>query len=224
MFGQLIRLKVHKDKVAEFEKLVSTLVANIRASEPEPKTYEVRRAAEPLTYVYFISFTDADAYQRYAIAANRTTTNLATFRAIAKKYPNKDAADILRDLVKSEPGAEGKWFAAAKDAGLFDVAIELARLSPTDPRTLTRAARDFAIKRPEFALAAGLTALGWMARGHGYELTGLDVHAAYDAVMQASLGTGMDDQQVKAQMRQMIDVQPSVMNFVQKILQVQLSH
>ena len=164
-----------------------------------------------------------DAYQRYAIAANRNTTNLATFRAIAKKYPNKDAADILRDLVKSEPGADGKWFAAAKDAGLFDVAIELARRSPTDPRTLTRAARDFASKRPEFAIAAGLTALGWMARGHGFELTGLDVHAAYDAVMQAALGTGMDDQQVKAQVRQMIDVQPSVVNFVQKILQVQLN-
>jgi hypothetical protein len=183
-----------------------------------------RQIAEVCEEILLSSGLAGDAYQRYAIAANRNTTNLATFRAIAKKYPNKDAADILRDLVKSEPGAEGKWFAAAKDAGLFDVAIELARRSPTDPRTLTRAARDFAIKRPEFALAAGLTALGWMARGHGYELTGLDVHAAYDAVMQASLGTGMDDQQVKAQMRQMIDVQPSVMNFVQKILQVQLSH
>lgn len=164
-----------------------------------------------------------DAYQRYAIAANRTTTNLATFRAIAKKYPNKDAADILRDLVKSEPGAEGKWFAAAKDAGLFDVAIELARRSPTDPRTLTRAARDFASKRPEFAIEAGLTALHWMARGHGYELTGFDVHAAFDAVMQAALGAGLDEPQIKAQVRQMIEVQPAVLNFVQKILQVQLS-
>ena len=164
-----------------------------------------------------------DAYQRYAIAANRTTTNLATFRAIAKKYPNKDAADILRDLVKSEPGAEGKWFAAAKDAGLFDVAIELARRSPTDPRTLTRAARDFASKRPEFAIEAGLTALHWMARGHGYELTGFDVHAAFDAVLQAALGAGLDEPQIKAQVRQMIEVQPSVVNFVQKILQVQLS-
>jgi hypothetical protein len=164
-----------------------------------------------------------DAYQRYAIAANRTTTNLATFRAIAKKYPNKNAPDILRDLVKSEPGAEGKWFAAAKDAGLFDVAIELARRSPTDPRTLTRAARDFAIKRPEFALAAGLAALGWMARGHGFDLTGLDVLAAFDVVMQAALGAGIDEQQVKAQVRQMIEVQPAVLNFVQKILQVQLS-
>ena len=164
-----------------------------------------------------------DAYQRYAIAANRTTTNLATFRAIAKKYPNKDAADILRDLVKSEPGAEGKWFAAAKDAGLFDVAIELARRSPTDPRTLTRAARDFASKRPEFAIEAGLTALHWMARGHGYELTGFDVHAAFDAVMQAALGAGLDEPQIKAHVRQMIEVQPAVLNFVQKILQVQLS-
>ena len=164
-----------------------------------------------------------DAYQRYAIAANRTTTNLATFRAIAKKYPNKDAADILRDLVKSEPGAEGKWFAAAKDAGLFDVAIELARRSPTDPRTLTRAARDFASKRPEFAIEAGLTALHWMARGHGYELTGFDVHAAFDAVLQAALGAGLDEPQIKAHVRQMIEVQPAVPNFVQKILQVQLS-
>ena len=149
--------------------------------------------------------------------------NLATFRAIAKKYPNKDAAGILRDLVKSEPGAEGKWFAAAKDAGLFDVAIELARRSPTDPRTLTRAARDFAIKRPEFALAAGLTALAWMARGHGFDLTGLDVLAAFDVVMQVALGAGLDEPQIKAQVRQMIEVQPAVLNFVQKILQVQLS-
>ncbi|MEN3975551.1 antibiotic biosynthesis monooxygenase [Emcibacter sp. SYSU 3D8] len=68
MFGQLIRLKVKHDKVAEFEALVSTLVANIRANEPEPKTYEVRRGAEPLSYVYFISFPEAGAYQNYADA------------------------------------------------------------------------------------------------------------------------------------------------------------
>ena len=40
------------------------------------------------------------------------------------------------------PGEEGKWFAAAKDAGLYDEAIALARRTPTDPRTLARAARD----------------------------------------------------------------------------------
>jgi hypothetical protein len=98
-----------------------------------------------------------EAYRRYAIEANQGTTNLATFRAIAKKYPHKQPEEILRDLVASTPGAEGKWFAAAKDAGLFNVAIGLATRSPTDPRTLTRAARDYAEKQPAFALA------GWVS-------------------------------------------------------------
>jgi len=163
-----------------------------------------------------------EAYQRYAIAANRNTTNLATFRALAKKYPHKNPGDILRDLVQSEPGAEGKWFAAAKDAGLYDVALELARRSPTDPRTLTRAARDFALKRPEFAMAAGLYALAWMAKGHGYELTGLDVHAAYDGVMLAARNLEIDDLRAKAQVRQMIDAQQAGENFVQRTLKTQL--
>jgi hypothetical protein len=85
-----------------------------------------------------------EAYRRYAIEANQGTTNLATFRAIAKKYSHVPPELILRDLVASTPGTEGKWFAAAKDAGLFALAAELANQSPTDPRTLTRAARDFA--------------------------------------------------------------------------------
>ena len=58
----------------------------------------------------------------------------ATFRAIARKYPHKPPEEILRDLIKSTPGTEGKWFAAAKDAGHLDLAIELAQRSPTDLR------------------------------------------------------------------------------------------
>jgi len=163
-----------------------------------------------------------EAYQRYAISANRNTTHLATYRAIVKKYPHKKPADILRDLVKSEPGAEGKWFAAAKDAGMYEVAMELAKRSPTDPRTLTRAARDFAVKRPEFSMVAGLCALGWMARGYGYDLTGADVHAAFEHVMQAARSLGIDELEIKAQVRETIDVQKAGLNFVQQILQVQL--
>ena len=108
-----------------------------------------------------------EAYNRYAVKANRSTTNLSTFRAIAKKYPNKSARDILRDLIASQPGAEGKWFAAAKDAGLFDMAIELASSSPTDPRTLARAARDYGKDQPDFAITSGLAALRWISQGHG---------------------------------------------------------
>lgn len=145
-----------------------------------------------------------EAYRRYAIEANQGTTNLATFRAIAKKYPHKQPEEILRDLVASTPGAEGKWFAAAKDAGLFDVAIELATRSPTDPRTLTRAARDYAEKQPAFALAAGLAALRWISLGHGYEITGADVLDAYSAVTQAVPNAGVPAQLVNEQIRDMI--------------------
>lgn len=71
-----------------------------------------------------------------------------------KKYPHMPQETILRDLVASQPGSEGKWFAAAKGVGFFELAIELANKSPLDLRTLIRAAKDFAAKRPEFALAA----------------------------------------------------------------------
>jgi hypothetical protein len=74
-----------------------------------------------------------EAYSRYALEANVAGTNLATFRAISKKYPSKPPQDILRRLVDSHPGAAGKWFAAAKDAGLFGLAIDLVRHSPSDP-------------------------------------------------------------------------------------------
>lgn len=158
-----------------------------------------------------------EAYRRYAIEANQGTTNLATFRAIARKYPHKQPDDILRDLVSSTPGAEGKWFAAAKDAGLFDVAIELATHSPTDPRTLTRAARDYAEKQPAFALAAGLAALRWISLGYGYEVTGADVLDAYSALTQAAVNAGVPVQQVNEPIRDMIaSTQPgnSLMNAV----------
>ncbi len=124
-----------------------------------------------------------DAYRRYGIVSNRGTTYVATLRAIAKKYPQKKPVEILRDLVRSTPGEEGKWFAAAKDLRLFAEALDLAGRSPAEPKTLTRAARDFAGKNPEFALGAGLLALRWLAMGHGYEVTSADVWAAYQATM-----------------------------------------
>lgn len=164
-----------------------------------------------------------EAYRRYAIEANQGTTNLATFRAITKKYPHKSAQDILRGLVISTPGAEGKWFAAAKDAGLYEVAIELVNASPTDPRTLTRAARDYADKLPTFALEAGMSALRWIAAGHGYEITGGDVLEAYESVMQAAHTTGIEEQQIKAQIRNMLEAQSVNRVFMHKVLAHHLS-
>lgn len=144
-----------------------------------------------------------EAYARYAIEANQGTTFLATFRAIAKKYPTKAPAKILDDLVASTPGQEGKWFAAAKDAGLYDEAIALAQRTPCDPRTLTRAARDFATTNPRFAAEAGLAALRWIAAGHGYEITALDVSSACSSTMEAARNAGAVDE-TKGRIRELL--------------------
>lgn len=127
-----------------------------------------------------------EAYERYGVRANRRATYLATFRAVAKKYPHRSAGDILADLVKATPGQEGKWFAAAKDAGLYDEALSLASRTPCDPRTLTRAARDYCEKEPAFAIGAGELALRWLVQGYGYEITSADVLEAYRSTMAAA--------------------------------------
>lgn len=144
-----------------------------------------------------------EAYQRYGIVANQRSSYLATFRAIAGKYPQRQPAEVLGDLVASTPGQEGKWFAAARNAKLYDAAIELARRSPCDPRTLTRAARDCAQTQPEFAVEAGMAALHWLARGYGYEVSATDVWAAYSHAMQAADRIGCCDA-VRERVRQLV--------------------
>jgi hypothetical protein len=131
-----------------------------------------------------------EAYQRCGVRAHRGGTYLTTFRAVTKKYPHKQPSEILADLAKTTPGDEGKWFAAAKDAGLYEEALALARKTPCDPKTLTRAARDLAAERPDFAVQAGLIALDWLVQGYGYEITGADVWAAYDSTVKAAEKNG----------------------------------
>ena len=158
-----------------------------------------------------------EAYERYGLRANRAGTNLATFRAVANKYPHKPAAEILAGLVKTVPGDEGKWFAAAKEAGHYDEALALARETPCDPRTLARAARDFADERPSFAVGAGLLALHWLVQGYGYEISDADVWMAYDATMNAAekLGTVA---QTRERIRDIIVASPLGRDFAKKIL------
>jgi hypothetical protein len=158
-----------------------------------------------------------EAYSRYAIEANQKSTYLATFRGITKKYSHKKPADILKDLVTSTPGSEGKWFAAAKSAGLYDEAIELANRTPCDPRTLTRAARDMAETEPRFAVEAGVAALRWLVEGHGYEITGLDVRAAYGCTMKAAENAGCKPETFK-RIRELVAGENFGERFVTRIL------
>jgi hypothetical protein len=144
-----------------------------------------------------------EAYGRYGLRASRGPTYLATFRSTLRKYPHKAAAEVLNDLVSTTPGDEGKWFAAAKDAGLYDEAVSLARRAPCDPRTLTRAARDHATKQPAFATEAGLLALHWLVEGHGYEITGADVWSAYSTTMKAAEQAGRVAE-IRARIRQLV--------------------
>ena len=119
-----------------------------------------------------------EAYLRYALTAGETATGLGTFRAIARKYSNRDPRGILADLAESS-GDPGRYFAAAKDAGFYDLALRFAGEGRTDPRTLSRASRDFAGKEPQFAMTVGRLALERFLQGYGYEVTSLDVQDAY---------------------------------------------
>ena len=158
-----------------------------------------------------------EAYARYGVRANQGGTYLATFRAVSKKYPHKAAGEILADLVKTTPGDEGKWFAAAKDAGLYDEALALAIRTPCDPKTLTRAARDYAEKQAAFAVGAGLLALYWLVQGYGYEITSVDVWEAYRSTLAAAERHGRAAE-VKERVRKMIAAEGAGERFVTKVL------
>jgi hypothetical protein len=132
-----------------------------------------------------------EAYALYAIRATSANTNIATYRAIARRYPSIEPSRILGDLIASTPGAEGKWFATAKSLKQYDVALALARRASADPRTLVRASRDHVKSQPVFALEVALIALYWMASGVGYELTGNDVRDARDHAQAAAQALGL---------------------------------
>ncbi len=162
-----------------------------------------------------------EAYRRYAIQANQRNTYRATFRAIAKQYPHKEAQEILTDLVNSTPDEAGKWFATAKSIGLYDEAIDLANRSPCNPHNLIRAARDMRESNPAFSMKAGLTALRWMLGGYGYDLTGADVLGAFHFTMESAARIDKQDR-VVAVLRGIMTQQGAndwVVNILQAALQ-----
>jgi len=165
--------------------------AAIRYAEAEDEPYAGSNAiARICEEVLLAAGRSEEAYRRYGLLASQANTYLAWYRAVARKYPEKEAAEILADLVAQTPGEEGKWFAAAKAAKLFGVAIDLANRTPCSPQTLTRAARDHADDHPAFAIEAGLAALRWLVAGYGYDITALDVRNAYTYTMQAAATAG----------------------------------
>jgi len=163
-----------------------------------------------------------EAYQRYGLSAAEGNSYLARFRSVEKRYPMKDKAEILTDLIATTPGQEGKWFATAKGIELYDLALELVSMSPCEPKTLTRAARDYVDKEPEFALGSAMAALRWLCEGWGYEVTSVDVLEAYDRAMDAAAKLDNIDE-VADQVQQLLNsTESSATLFVRQSLAVRM--
>ena len=160
-----------------------------------------------------------EAYRRYGLSAAVGNSYIARFRSVAKRYPMQDKLQILSDLVATTPGEEGKWFATAKELELYDLALELANRSPCDPKTLTRAARDYLDAEPAFALGSAIAALRWLSEGWGYEVTSVDVLEAYDRAMGAAAKLNRVDD-VTERIRQLVEaIDNASVRFVREAVQ-----
>jgi hypothetical protein len=135
-----------------------------------------------------------EAYTRYGLRIPEQGTYLSVYRRLVSKYPQRNARQILLDLM-GRSGEKGKWFAAAKEAGFLDIALACARSGRAEPSTLLRATRDFAEKDPQFAVEVGIESIKALLSGASYELpTGLDVGVHYEAVMAVARQHGMREQ------------------------------
>jgi hypothetical protein len=126
-----------------------------------------------------------EAYQMYGLRTAGANTYLAVFRAVTRKYPERDPRQVLMNLIEVR-GDQGKWFAAAKSAGFLDIALDCARFGTTEPATLIRAARDFVEREPHFSAQISLQAISDLLAGKGYEPTALDLSNACDYFLSAS--------------------------------------
>ena len=58
-----------------------------------------------------------EAYDRYALEANRQSTYLATFQAMTSKYPQIEPKAILGDLVDRTPGKRANGLSRRNQEG-----------------------------------------------------------------------------------------------------------
>jgi len=139
------------DKVVEPPSLSQSLVRQGRCEEAlafaeerlaqERQAYDQREIGRFCEDVLIRLDRRDEAYARYGLSSGRGSTYLATWRDLARRYPERDAREILIDLMALH-GNLGKWFAAAKDAGFLDLAQQCAADPNVEPATLLRAARD----------------------------------------------------------------------------------
>jgi len=132
---------------------------------------------------------DEEAYHRFALPRAAGTTYLATWRELAKRYPERPGRKVLEDLIATH-GRKGKWFAAARAAGCFDLARACAADAEAEPKTLIRAARDHVEDDPRFAADVATAALGHLLAGRGYEVGPEDAAEAVRHLLAAARQLG----------------------------------
>lgn len=136
-----------------------------------------------------------EAYRQYGLRAASGATNLAVYRSLVRRYPERDRRQMLFDLMEAR-GDKGKWFAAAKDAGFLDIAVECAASYGAEPSTLVRAARDFETKEPTFAATVALLALSSLLSGGGYDPSVSEADDAVKYLLAASRRIGLVERSV----------------------------
>ncbi len=120
-------------------------------------------------------------YKRWAVKA---------LAALGRKAEAMRHAEACRSPWASDGEIDEMCEELLLSSGLADEAYERYGIRIRQSATYLGTFRAFADKRPAFALSAGLLALYWIAHGYGYEITGLDVWAAYDATIKASEKVG----------------------------------
>ena len=160
--------------------------------DPDVRSYDEWRIDRFCEDTLIKTGQEEEAYRLYGLHTAKATTYLATYRETLRRYPAKDKRQVLLDLIELR-GDKGKWFAAAKDAGFLDIALECASSWDAEPATLIRAARDFTANEPQFAAQVALLALRSLLSGGGYDPSPADLHIAYGHLLAAASEFGADD-------------------------------
>lgn len=167
---------------------VDAALAYARASNPlgHRHAQDIARVCEA---VLRAAGRDDEAYVGYAFVAHAQQNCRLTFEALRREYPAVAASRLLEDLLAASPGQEGRWFATACALRFHGLAVEIIKNSPGDPRTLLRIGLGRLEADPEFAREVAVAALRWICGGHGVEIAGDDVYAAFDLARVAAQRT-----------------------------------
>ena len=153
----------------------------------EPLGERPRRSTRTCEEILLSSGLIDEAYARYGVRANRGGTYLATFRAVAKKYPHKAARrdprrsreDHARRRGQVVRGGEGRGPLRRGARAREPHAVRSQRRSRAPRATTPRSS-------PASRSAPGCSALSWLVQGYGYEITSVDVWDAYRATLLAA--------------------------------------